>query len=277
MLPVKHPKLFILLGNPVAHSMSPQIHNAACKAAGVNGTYAAINCAEEDLQGLIRGVSRTGGGGNVTLPYKEKAAIIVDKPSSAVRRTGACNTFWGDDQGRICGDNTDVMGFKEALREFCGGPPEGMHVLLLGAGGAARAVLMSLVDDGVEEVTILNRTTDRARAIARRIGGTRARVATLANRLQGRSFDLIINATTIGLDQDHQDIVTLRNLGRIGAVLDLVYRPEPTPFVADATNLGIKATDGKEMLVRQAAASFERWWGVPAPLEVMRNAIGSIL
>ena len=120
------------------------------------------------MVGFMSGLGGAGGGGNVTLPHKEKAASVLDKASDAVRRTGACNTFWGED-GKLCGDNTDVEGFGRALRHFRGGGPAGYRVLLLGAGGAARAVLLSLVDDQAEDVLILNRTVERARAVARRI------------------------------------------------------------------------------------------------------------
>lgn len=271
----QHPKLFTLLGSPVAHSLSPIIHARACEAAGVNGVYAAVRCVEEDLAGLVRGVARSGGGGNVTVPFKERAALIVERPSPAVRRSGACNTFWGDDRGRVHGDNTDVRGVSETARQFCGGTLEGMRVLLLGAGGAARAALMAFVDDRVEEVTIFNRSTDRARAIARRIGGRRARVVQLASQLHGRYFDLVVNATTIGMQDDRQSFLRLRNLGGVGRLLDLVYKNGTTPFVREAMDLGIEASDGREMLVRQAAASFEIWWNQPAPLDAMRAAVGS--
>ncbi len=108
--------------------------------------YVALRCDQEDLPHLVRGLSEAGGGGNITLPHKERAAAVVNAPSDAVRRTGACNTFWADG-GKVHGDNTDVEGFVRAARAFLGRPPEGDRVLLLGAGGAARAVLVALLDD----------------------------------------------------------------------------------------------------------------------------------
>lgn len=101
-----------LLGDPVGHSLSPILQNAAFQAAGVDGVYVAVGCAQEDLVGLMRGLARAGGGGNITLPHKEKAASVLDVPSDTVRRTGACNTFWGDERGRLHGDNTDVDGVR---------------------------------------------------------------------------------------------------------------------------------------------------------------------
>jgi len=264
-------RVLTLLGDPVSHSLSPVIHNAAFAQAGVDGVYVAVRCAADDLVGFMRGLSRAGGGGNITLPHKEKAASVVDVPSDAVRRTGACNTFWGGPDGRVHGDNTDVEGIRRALRGFLGAI-RGMRVLLLGGGGAARATLMGLLEDDVAEVVLLNRTTERARAVARRIGGQRARVAVVPEELRGQSFDLAINATRLGLGPDDPPPFDFDIPSRIGAAMDLVYGKAPTPFVRAAEKLGIRAVDGREMLVQQGAASFERWWGVTAPVEAMRAA-----
>lgn len=265
-------RVLTLLGDPVNHSLSPVIQNHAFREAGVDGVYVAVRCAGDDLVGFMRGLSRAGGGGNITLPHKEKAAAVVDVPSEAVRRTGACNTFWGGPDGRVHGDNTDVQGFRGAVRTFVEGSPEGMRVLLLGAGGAARATLMGLLEEGVEQVVLFNRSLERARAVARRIGGQRARVANLMEELRGQSFDLVVNATRLGLSPDDQSPLDFEILSRAGAAMDLVYGASPTPFVRAAEEFGVRATDGGEMLVQQGAASFERWWDRPAPVEAMRDA-----
>jgi shikimate dehydrogenase len=264
-------RVIALLGDPVGHSLSPVIHNAAFAHAGVDGVYVAVRCAGDDLFGFMRGLSRAGGGGNITLPHKEKAASVVDVPSDAVRRTGACNTFWGGPDGRVHGDNTDVEGVRRSLRGFVGAP-RGMRVLLLGGGGAARATLMGLLEEDVAEVVLLNRSTERARAVARRIGGQKARVALLAEELRGQSFDLAINATRLGLNPGDPAPFDFEILTRVGAAMDLVYGHTPTPFVKAAEEFGIRAADGGEMLVQQGAASFERWWGAGAPVEAMRAA-----
>lgn len=266
-------RVLTLLGDPVRHSASPVIQNAAFAEAGVDGVYVAVQCAEDDLVGFMRGLAKAGGGGNVTLPYKEKAASIVDVPSDAVRRTGACNTFWGDDEDRVYGDNTDAEGFRRALRQFLDGSATGVRALLLGAGGAARAALVGLLDEGADEVLIFNRTVERARAVARRIGGQKARVVPLVSELEDEPFDLVVNATRLGLDPDDPPPVDLALFGRLGAAMDLVYGPEQTPFVRAAEAIGIRATDGREMLVQQGAAAFERWWGSEAPVDAMRSAL----
>jgi shikimate dehydrogenase len=265
-------RVLTLLGDPVSHSLSPVIQNAAFAEAGVDGVYIAVPCAADDLVGFMRGLSRAGGGGNITLPHKEKAASVVDVPSDSVRRTGACNTFWGGPDGRVHGDNTDVEGVRRALRGFVGAP-RGMRVLLLGGGGAARAALMGLLEEEVAEVVLLNRTTERARAVARRIGGQRARVALMPEELRGQSFDLAINATRLGLSPDDPAPFDFEIPARVGAAMDLVYGKKPTPFVTAADKFGIRAVDGGEMLVQQGAAAFERWWGSGAPVDAMRAAL----
>ncbi len=265
-------RLLALLGDPVEHSLSPVVQNAAFREPGVDGVYVARGCSDEDLPGFITGLARAGGGGNVTLPHKEKAASVLDVSSEAVLRTGACNTFWGVD-GNVHGDNTDVEGFGRALTSFLGRAPKGFRVLVLGAGGAARAALVSLLDSEVSEVLLLNRTVDRARAVSRRIGGEKVRVVERAQGVEGLDFDLVVNTTRLGLSSDDPLPVDLGLLSRAGAVMDLVYGPEATPFVRAAEALGIRAADGLEMLVQQGAVSFERWWDQPAPVEAMRGAI----
>ncbi len=268
-------RVIALLGDPVAHSFSPVLQNAAFAHAGIDGVYVAVRCSVQDLPGLMGAIGRAGGAGNITLPHKEKAAAVVDVRSEAVRRTGACNTFWGAD-GQIHGDNTDVEGFQRALRTFLGGPPIGHRVLLIGAGGAARAVMVGLMDDDVSEVVIANRTIERARAMARRIGGERARVADTPAMIDGGDFDLVINATRLGLGPDEPLPLDLERLSRAGAVMDLVYGKEPTPFLKAADALGIRGADGGEMLVQQGGVAFERWWGEPGPVEAMREALNAL-
>jgi shikimate dehydrogenase len=268
-------RTFALLGDPVSHSLSPVIQNAAFQAAGVDGVYVALHCEEASLAHLVRSLSRAGGGGNVTLPLKERAVAVLDVPSEAVRRTGACNTFWGV-RGRVHGDNSDVEGFRRALRLFLGSPPVDFRVLLLGAGGAARAALVALLDEGAREVWIHNRSRDRARAVARRIGGERVRVAEASLEVEGERFDLVVNATRLGLDPGDPLPFDLNRLDRVGVVMDLVYGMVDTPFLRAARAYGVRATDGGEMLVQQGAAAFERWWGASAPVEVMRGALAGV-
>lgn len=265
-------RLLTLLGKPVAHSRSPTIQNAAFAAGGVDGVYVALECTTQDLPGVMGALARAGGGGNVTLPHKEKAAAVLDVRSDAVRRTGACNTFWGED-GVIHGDNTDVEGFRRAFRKFMNGSTRGQRVLLLGAGGAARAALVGLLDEGVGEVRLLNRTAERARAVARRIGGEQVRVIDTPSGVDDEAFDLVVNATSLGLGEHDELPLDLSRLSRVGGVMDLLYGPSQTAFVRAAREVGIRATDGSEMLIQQGAVAFERWWGTEPPVDAMRKAL----
>ncbi len=269
-----HTRVFALLGDPVSHSSSPMIQNAAIRDLGLDGVYVALRADTDEMVGFVRGLARSGGGGNITLPHKEKAATVLDVPSIAVKRTGACNTFWEED-GRIYGDNTDVEGFSRALRVFLGGDPEGQRVLVLGAGGAARACLVALIDGGVSEIQLLNRTRGRARVVARRIGGERVRVLDDEKETSGETFDLVVNTTRLGLDPDDPLPLDLSSLTRVGALVDVIYGSEPTPLIRLARDLGIRAADGSEMLIQQGAVSFEHWWGIKPSLDVMRASLSN--
>lgn len=265
-------RLIALLGDPVAHSFSPRIQNAAFRAAGVDGFYVALRCDVSAFPGLLQGIARAGGAGNVTVPHKELAAGVIESATDAVIRTGACNTFWLEG-GRICGDNTDVAGFRAAVRGLIGSPA-GARVLLLGAGGAARGALCALLEEGASSVLLLNRTPERAAAL-RAAFNADARLQLLADagRLGEERFDLVVNATSLGLHPGDTAPLELDRLRGTGAILDLVYAPGETAWVRAARSRGIRAADGLEMLLQQGAAAFERWWGSAAPVDVMRAAV----
>lgn len=271
------PSLFALLGDPVAHSLSPALHAAAFEALGMDAVYTALRVLEGELASVMRAVARQGGGGNVTLPHKERAAALVDDPSEAVRATGACNCFWGDGAGGLRGDNTDVVAFTEASRSVRTEGPADATILLLGAGGAARAVLLGALSAGAREVHVLNRTVERAvrmvSEVAERESGDGERARVLGSRDEADvPYDLVVNATSLGIDPD--DALPLDLVDReVGAVLDLVYGPNETAWVRRARELEIRAHDGLEMLVLQGAASVERWTGRRPPLEPMRRAV----
>jgi len=265
-------RVLALLGNPTGHSLSPAIQNPALAAAGVDGVYVAIRCDPHDAPGLLRGIARAGGGGNVTLPHKEVAARTVEAPTDWVKLTGACNTFWLED-GVIRGENTDVAGFRGAVTSLLGKSASGLRVLLVGAGGAARAALAGLVADGAAEVVIYNRTRDRAERLSREIGDGSATVVTAIPAAGGPPFDLVVNATSLGLTEGDPLPFEPDALREFGALLDLVYRPDETALVNRARELGIRSADGGEMLVLQGAEGFRLWWDMDPPVEVMRAAL----
>jgi shikimate dehydrogenase len=266
-------RLLALLGDPVGHSLSPRIQNAAFRAAGVDGVYLPLRTAAEDLPGLLRGLARAGGGGNVTLPHKERAAGLVERATEAVVRTGACNTFWLRD-GRVHGDNTDVAGFRKALHGLLGGSARDGEVLVMGAGGGARAVVWALIEDGAARVSVHNRTPERARELAGAAGTERVRALDPGSpEPTERAFDVVVNATRLGLRPGDSLPIDPASLRGSPALMDLVYRPEATDWVRAARAAGLTARDGGDMLVEQGAAAFERWWDVPAPLEVMRREL----
>ena len=262
------PRRFVLLGDPVSHSLSPRIHNAAFRELGLDAVYSALRCERKAVAEHMRSVA----GGNVTVPHKRVAAESIDRSSNAVRATGACNTFWLE-RGTLRGDNTDVAGFDRALRELVGHPKDA-NVLLIGAGGAAAAALYALLSAGVAHVTVQNRTPRRAKEMVTRVAPHDERVRLSADGVLHPSYDLAVNATTLGLRPDDAMPLELEST-RVDAVFDMVYSPNETPWVRAARAAGIPATDGKAMLLYQAAAAFERWWDRSAPLDAMRAALES--
>lgn len=267
-------RLFALLGWPVEHSLSPAIHGAAFRELGVDATYVRLPVREPELDGVLPAVARAGGG-NVTVPHKESAARLVDRPTGEVRRTGACNCFWAED-GEVAGDNTDVGGFREAVEEWPRARLRGARILLLGAGGAARAVVAACRDAGAESVEIWNRTTARARGLVRGFGETGTSGATALSVLESRRdadgpYDLVVNATSLGLEPDDPLPLDLTDV-EAAAAFDLVYGEGGTPWTRHAGDAGVPARDGLEMLVRQAGLSLRRWLRVEPPLDAMREA-----
>ncbi len=265
-------RVFALLGDPVSHSLSPVFQNAAVRAAGLDAVYVAIRCARGVAPALVDALARAGGGGNVTLPHKQLVLRALEVQTSAVERTGACNTFWLEG-GKVCGDNTDVAGFHATAKALVA-DPAGARVLLLGAGGAARAVACALLDSGASRIDVLNRTRDRAEELRLRVDTSgRIRTAESPNTVAGESFDLVVNATSLGLREGDPEPFDLSRLARTGAVIDLVYRPGGSAWAERAAARGIAAADGLEMLLQQGAAAFERWWAQPAPLDAMRFSL----
>jgi shikimate dehydrogenase len=255
--------LFGVVGYPVAHSLSPKMQAAAFAATGVDARYVKLPVPPDLFAETARALPGSGYRGvNVTIPHKQAALRLADDATSTALAVGAANTLTFE-AGRIEADNTDAGGFLAALDTSV----EGSTAVVLGAGGAARAVVWALKSAGAAHVFVWNRTEARARALAADFG-----VSVIA---QPQPCDLLVNATAVGL-QPEDDIARL-GLERFASppiVADLVYKPGgDTPVVAWARRGGARVVDGQEMLVRQGALSFERWTGHHAPLDAMRRAL----
>jgi shikimate dehydrogenase len=260
-------RVFALLGDPVAHSLSPTMQNAAFLALGLPAVYVPLRCGPQDLGSLMRGVARAGGGGNITIPYKELAAAEVEVCSAIASSVGACNTFWLDD-GRIRGDNTDVEGLLAALDHLA--PPKSPW-LVAGTGGSARAVVVAAAQRGAP-LAICSRSEARRRAFEQ---WAVARGATLA---PAEGAKVLINATPLGLRAGDPLPLSVAGTRQAEVALDLVYAPGGTRWVSAMRAAGLRASDGRAMLVAQGAAALERWFpGTDAPTEIMRAAVDAAL
>ena len=261
----------LLLGHPVEHSLSPAMHNAAFRALGLGHSYEALDVTAEELPAAV-GRIRDGEvlGANVTVPHKETVMKLVDTWDGPTAEIGAANTLSRTTDGRVLASNTDAVGFEYATRDL---ELEDARVLVLGAGGAARAVVTVLYSRGAQ-VAIANRTADRARALARSIAhpsGRAARLVDWGDRGDLGMFDVVVNATALGLrGEDPLDGAVLR---RELAVVDLIPTAVPTPLVKRARATGATVVDGFPMLLQQAVSSFRVWTGRDAPADVMRAAL----
>lgn len=253
---------FTLIGDPVAHSPSPAIYEAAFRALGIGATYTLTRVPASDPEAVeetMRRASETGGGGNVTLPHKRRAAACLDRAAPEAWRTGACNCFWRDERGRLAGDNTDVGGFLGAVRELPALSLAGAGVLLVGTGGAARAILFGAHVAGAKRIDVLGRTVAKAQGIIAETVGTTAARAVMEEEARRHEYDLVVNATSLGMASD--DPLPLRlEQHHVRAAFDVVYGRDGTAWTRHAQALGLPAVDGVSMLAHQAALSVLRWY-----------------
>ena len=265
-----------LLGHPVAHSLSPAMHNAAFRSLGLPHEYAALDVTADQLPGVVERI-RSGEllGANVTVPHKEFVLKLVDTWDGPTAEIGAANTLSRTADGRrVLGSNTDAVGFAYAIRDV---PLDGARVLLLGAGGAARAVMAVLLERGAD-VSIANRTAERARSLARSLAhpvDREPRVVAWADRGDLAAVDVIVNATSLGLHGE--DPLAGAGLRPGLVVVDLIPTAVPTPLARRARAAGATVIDGLPMLLQQAVSSFRIWTGQDAPVDIMRAALyGSV-
>ena len=268
------PKRLAVLGQPISHSRSPAMHNAALAELGLadQWSYEAIEVAPGVFEALLRMLAAEGFvGANVTVPHKVAALELADQASDAARAIGAANTL-SFPSGRIAAENTDARGFLDSLPAA----PAGKRALVLGAGGSARAVVWALVTEGAE-VSIWNRTPERAERLADELGASA--LPTGDERLATGNFNLIVNTTTVGmgaLDDQSAGLKSLPlradSLGETHQLVDLAYGPAETELARVARAHGATVVDGLEVLVRHGAASLRIWTGQDPPIETMRRA-----
>ncbi len=264
-------KFMALIGDPVRQSVSPAMHNAAFQALGLNYTYLAFQvppAALGDAITVVRGLGFRGA--NITIPHKTTVLRLLDNINPYAKRIGAVNTVVND-VGKLSGHNTDAPGFLAALRAG-GFEPKGEKAVVLGAGGAGRAIVFALRYAGAT-VAIVNRSPETATALAREIGASAFEMTEsgLISALNGAS--LVINATNLGMSPDIDSTPLPARLLQPGLVVfDSVYRPQQTRLLKDALAAGCTIIGGLEMLVEQGALAFELWTGETAPRDIMRQA-----
>ncbi len=272
------PARLSVFGDPVAHSRSPQLHNPALRACGIDAQYVRLHVRPDEFTealGLIRELGFYGT--NCTIPHKFAALEAVDEADPLARRLGAVNTvvFRG---GRTLGFNSDGPGLLRALRDEFGVAVRDLRVLILGAGGGAgRAAAIMCALDGCPRLVLVNRTADKVEAVRAEVASfapqARLEVVTELDHATLAGVDMVINATSVGMKPEDPDLLPAGALGSGHLVYDMVYSPPETRLLQTARAAGAKAANGLSMLLHQGAVSFEHWFEQEAPLEAMRAGL----
>ena len=263
----KHPDRFLLaglMGWPVMHSRSPMLHNYWFRQHGLPGSYVPLAIKADGLRAALRALPALGfAGSNLTIPHKEAALEIVDRVDPLARRIGAVNTIIVKPDGSLEGRNTDAFGYVESVREAQpawradAGP-----IVVIGAGGGARAVLASLIDAGAREIRLLNRTPARAQALARELGGPIQALDWSQREGALAGAAMLVNTTSQGMVGEPPLELSLDPLSKSALVSDIVYIPRETPLLAAARARGNPTVNGLGMLIHQARAAFHAWFGI---------------
>ena len=268
-----------LLGYPLEHSVSPAMHNAAFRALGMDWEYEKLEAPREKLGGVIARLREQDfAGANVTVPHKQVVIEMLDEISETARRIRAVNTIVNRD-GKLCGDNTDAMGFIASLKENHI-HPRNARVAILGAGGAACAITFALATEGARAIVIINRNGARAAELADRLHENFPKIEIMVNWLDAvADVNILVNATSVGTHPNGVDSPMPRGQQFLPhtLVVDLVYNPAATKFLSDAKRAGARTIGGLGMLVHQGAAAFKLWTGRDAPIGVMRQAAQSAM
>ncbi|EKF19021.1 shikimate dehydrogenase [Nitratireductor pacificus] len=261
-------------GHPIAHSRSPLIHGHWLAVHQIPGSYERIDVAPLDFEPFLRGIAEAGfAGGNVTLPHKEAAFHLVGRRDTAAEMIGAVNTLWFEG-ATLCGGNTDAYGYAAHLDASAPHWRNGRTAVVLGAGGAARAIIHALQEAGYKDVRIVNRTLDRATELTLRFGGGTSAHGWQELPVLLASADLLVNTSALGMTGKPPLEIALEPLPDHAIVSDIVYAPLRTDLLAVAEARGLATVDGLGMLLHQAAPGFERWFGVrPAVTDALRSHV----
>lgn len=259
------PRAF-LIGDPIKQSRSPLIHGHWLEKAGLEGSYTPVQVAASDLASFVTTLKDGSSGfcgGNVTIPHKEAILTLVDEADDTARQIGAANTVWLEN-GRLLATNTDCHGFAANLDETAPGWDEAETAVVLGAGGACRAVIYAMLTRGFTSVVIANRTIARAQALADNFGPrvTAHGFDTLPDLIRGAG--LFVNTTSLGMGGTDVPEIDFTTMSAGALVTDIVYAPLETPILAMAKSQGLATADGLGMLLHQAAPGFEKWFGMRA-------------
>jgi shikimate dehydrogenase len=269
-----------VIGWPVEHSRSPAIHRYWLKLYGIDGAYEKEAVPPEDLAGFLRSLKeRDYAGANVTLPHKEEALRLAFVADEAARAIGAANTLWLDGAGRLNASNTDSYGFMTNLNQQAPHWNTGRRpMMVLGAGGAARAIVYGLIAQGASRILLANRTRDRAEALAGAFGPAMSVVDWDSRNHALAGCGLLINATSLGMTGKEPLDIDLEALPQDAVVADIVYNPLETPLLAAARARGRQPVDGLGMLLYQAVPGFQRWFGVrPEVTKELRAHVAATL
>lgn len=264
-----------VVGHPVKHSRSPIIHGYWLEQFGINGRYDRYDVKPEDFSHFVKTLSEQGlQGVNVTIPHKEAAFLALDEATERARRLKAANTLWFEN-GKLWGDNTDSIGFLANLDQgHPGWDINAKSALILGAGGAARAIIAGLQERNIEKITIVNRTRERAEELALMSGGQVAIAEWSKLSFQLESADLVVNTTSLGMSGQPDLDLSLDPLGKNALVTDIVYVPLETNLLKQARLRGNPVVDGLGMLLHQAVPGFEHWFGKrPVVTDALRHLV----
>ncbi len=261
-------------GHPIDHSRSPLIHNTWLHDHQISGTYTPVDVAPNQFDAFVQSI-KAGKfvGGNITIPHKEAAFKLVDHADETAKLIGAANTLWMD-EGRLHATNTDAYGFAANLDERAEGWDETKTALVVGAGGASRAIIHALLGRGFTDIHVANRTIERAVELRDRFGpAISAHTIDALNEVVA-SAGLIVNTTSLGMKGEGDIPLDLTNARPTALVTDIVYVPLITPFLRAAANAGLKTADGLGMLLHQAVPGFEKWFGIrPKVSSTLRDLI----